>query len=156
MRQVREEREVRVPFETYKEPDLLEMPTFGDEDQYSYRWIRVMIRGEADYQNISRRMREGWTFVQVDDVPVELRGVQGPASPVHHQAQIEGCMRQGDLVLAKIPKSKAMAYKRHVEGKAAEMYGAFDRKILRDEETGAVLHNESSHRVTKGQVRFDD
>lgn len=156
MRQVREIRETREPMYDYKEPDLLEMPTFGDEDQYAYRWIRVMVRGEADYQNITRRMREGWTFVQMDDVPAEFRTPQGPASPVHTQTQIEGCMRQGDLVLAKIPRSKALAYKKYVEGKAAEMYNAFDRRVIRDEETGAVLHHESVHRVTRGTTRFDD
>lgn len=155
MRQVREVRQVQEPVYDYKEPDLLSMPTFGDEDQYAYRWIRVMIRGELDYQNISRRLREGWTFVQADDVPDEFRGPMGPVTQVHRDAQLEGCLRQGDLALAKIPMSKAVAYKRHVEGQAATMYNAFNRKLLRDDETGAVLHNDSSHRVTR-DISFDD
>ena len=52
---------------TYEEPNALEIPDpvinrFTNEGM-SLRWIRINLKGVDDYQNVGKRMAEGWAWV---------------------------------------------------------------------------------------------
>ena len=57
----------------YREPNLLDIPEnvkdrFANEGM-ALRWIRINLRGKDDYQNVGRRLQEGWQFVELAEVP---------------------------------------------------------------------------------------
>ena len=137
----------------YREPSMLDIPDFPDKDQYVYRWLRVTVRGEDDYNNISRRTREGWTFVKQEDLP---KGYFFPTISEASSPVFDGCVRNGDLVLGKLPRKKAEGYLRNVHKRAADMLRAVSNRTLRDGDTGAVAQNDGHSFVTKGNQAFDD
>lgn len=136
----------------YVEPSMLDIPEFDDNDQYVYRWLRITIRGEDDYNNISRRQREGWTFVKAEDLPDGFRfgTLNSTKNP-----EFDGCVRNGDLVLGKLPRKKAEGYMRRVFQNAQNAQQAISNRRLVDKDTGAVAQNEGQTFVTRGRASFE-
>ena len=58
---------------TYEEPNALDIPDqvmnrMANEGM-SLRWIRIHLKGVDDYQNVGKKMAEGWTWVTPEEVP---------------------------------------------------------------------------------------
>jgi hypothetical protein len=134
--------------EEYNPARLLDIPTFGDEDRYVYRWIRFRAGSEDDYNNVGARMRQGWVFVKLDEVP---EGYVFPAigSKIEH---LQNCVVNGDLVLAKLPRSKAKAMQKWAEDQANNAEAGFNSRLIRYEDGGNVhtFDNQGSRTVTRG------
>ena len=45
-----------------------------EEQGYGLMWIRIMINGQDDFQNIGRKQREGWEFVTAEECPEMASG----------------------------------------------------------------------------------
>lgn len=135
--------------EVYNPSSQLEIPQFGDEDQYVYRWIRFRTGTEDDYTSISTRMRQGWKFVQTAEAPENfLFPTIGPKI-----AQLEGCITVGDLVLGKIARSKSRAMQKWAEDQANGAEAGFNERMIRynDDGTAHQFVNDGSRRVTRGR-----
>ena len=39
---------------------------------YAHRWIRTSVQGFEDTANVSKKLREGWDFVKVDQIKEEI------------------------------------------------------------------------------------
>ena len=45
------------------------LPEPDPQDGWVFRWIRTTLLGQTDNPNVSRRMREGWKPVRLEDHP---------------------------------------------------------------------------------------
>lgn len=45
------------------------LPEPDPQDGWVFRWVRTALLGQTDNPNVSRRMREGWQPVRLEDHP---------------------------------------------------------------------------------------
>jgi hypothetical protein len=155
-----EGRAVREDYEVYEDPNILDIPSFGDEDEYVYRWLRVELDGKTDKKNIFFRKQQGWEFVQEDQLPEEYKAAYVKYPLKGESELLDGVVRNGDLILGKWSRRKARGYQKFVQDKNDQMNAAMMKKTLRseDEDSGQTvsLDNESSSRVVRGRTpNFD-
>ena len=142
--------------EVYRPPNMLDIPEFDDSDQYVYRWLRVSLGGEEDAKNIMMRLREGWTFVKLDELK--------DASAFHvvdaqkGSSHLENTVRIADVALAKLPRAKAEAYYKYIDSLNDKQATPLTQSRLKTQVDGhdVYLDNESRAKITRGQVDFGD
>lgn len=70
------------------------------KDDYELRWVRWLLQGQEDLRNLSKREREGYEFVLVDELPHEfLKQLRVESTKAR-----EGLVTSGDLCLMKIDR----------------------------------------------------
>jgi hypothetical protein len=140
----------------YREPNLLDIPEnlenrFLDQG-LKLRWIRVLQKGQDDYQNVGKRIAEGWEFVSVDEVP-EL----AHTSFVREEGRYTGAVCRGDLALAKMPLKKAQSRQAYFENQSREMVDAVNAQLMGQSDSRMPIRNNSKTQVTKGRTaKFQD
>ena len=140
----------------YREPSLLDIPEsvtnrFVDQGM-KLRWIRMTIRGQEDYNNIGKKMAEGWEFVGIEEVP-EMQH----SSIVKDNGRYEGTVCRGDLALAKMPIRKAENRQRYFENQSREMVDAVNAQLMNQSDSRMPIRNNSKTQVTKGRTpKFQD
>ena len=100
---------------TYVPPSVLDVPAdlaeYYEKTGKKLRWIRIMRDGQEDYQNISKRLREGYTFLKYDD----LEGAAKSYFTYADTKSLKNVIQNGDLALAIIDIELAKARQRHYE-----------------------------------------
>tara|TARA_R110000850_G_scaffold194347_2_gene320933 strand:- start:1038 stop:1535 length:498 start_codon:yes stop_codon:yes gene_type:complete len=135
----------------YREPNLLDIPEnvkdrFANEGM-ALRWIRINLRGKDDYQNVGRRLQEGWQFVELAEVP-EMQHT----SFVRDEGRYSGSVCRGDLALAKMPIQKAQNRQKYYEGQSSEMVDAVNQQLMSQSDSRMPIRNNSKTQVTKGRT----
>tara|TARA_R100000951_G_scaffold101356_5_gene92789 strand:+ start:6316 stop:6813 length:498 start_codon:yes stop_codon:yes gene_type:complete len=135
----------------YREPNLLDIPEnvkdrFANEGM-ALRWIRINLRGKDDYQNVGRRLQEGWQFVELAEVP-EMQHT----SFVRDEGRYSGSVCRGDLALAKMPMQKAQSRQKYYEGQSSEMVDAVNQQLMSQSDSRMPIRNNSKTQVTKGRT----
>ena len=116
------------------------------------RWIRIQLRGADDYQNVGKRMRDGWVFVTPDEVP-EL----SISSIVKEERRYAGTVVRGDVALAKMPEGRAIARRENFEKKSDDLMNAVNSQLMNSSDSRMPIFNNSKSTVTKGKTpRFQD
>ena len=140
----------------YREPNLLDIPEnvkdrFANEGM-ALRWIRINLRGKDDYQNVGKRLQEGWQFVELAEVP-EMQHT----SFVRDEGRYSGSVCRGDLALAKMPMQKAQSRQKYYEGQSSEMVDAVNQQLMSNNNSRMPIRNNSKSQVTKGKTpRFQE
>ena len=78
----------------YVPPSALPDPT--PEPGWDYRWVATHVNGQADPSNVSRKLREGWEPVTIEEQP-KFQLLVDPDSRFKNNIEIDG------LLLCKTP-----------------------------------------------------
>jgi len=116
---------------------------------YVYRWVRVVIQGKDDVQNISKYMRSGWEFVKPDEVA-------GSGLPIRDYGKLEGTVGISDLALAKLPAEVHEARLELGQNAAEDQLRSVNQQLGKLNDSRMPIHNESTSRAKRGKdARFD-
>jgi len=122
----------------YVPPTNLPDPT--PEPGYAYRWIATHVLGQADPNNVSRKMREGWVPVKAVDHP-ELMMVGNAAT---------GNVEIGGLMLCKMPKEMAVARDEYYQNQAQNQMDSVDNHFMRNNDPRMPLFSERKSTTSRG------
>ena len=121
------------------------LPVPDPQDGWVFRWIRTSIMGQSDNPNVSKKFRDGWVPVKVEDHP-ELKTLSDINS------QFKGNIEQGGLLLCKAPKEKMDARNAHCQEIAKQQMESVDSNYMRENDPRMpLLRPEKSTRTTFGK-----
>lgn len=121
----------------YVPPSNLPDPT--PEPGYVYRWIATHVMGQADPNNVSRKMREGWVPVKAEDHPELL--LFGDTS---------GNVEIGGLMLCKMVKEQAVAREEYYNRQAVNQMESVDNHFMRNNDPRMPLFADRKSTSTRG------
>jgi len=134
----------------YVPPNMLEIPQevqyHFKKDGYKLRWVRQSLQGKDDAKNLVKRQREGWEWVQKDEIPESLQNDFEIGT-----GRTEGAIVNNDLVLAKIPVEIAESRQEYYEDMANSQVDAVDQYLSQNSSRNMPIHNESKSRATTGR-----
>ena len=137
-----ESREVNARPDTWTPPSVLPIP--DPQEGYVFRWIRTSMRGEADNTNVSRKYREGWEPVRLEDHP-ELRLIPDI------DTRFDGAAVVGGLMLCKNSAEKMQQRQAYMDKINKEQMEAVDQNFMREQDARMpLLPPERRTRVTFG------
>jgi len=146
----------REALEVFENDDWLHIPKhIRDEYEdlgFSLMWIRIMLNGTDDYQNIGRKQREGFEFVLAEECPEMASGFR-----IMEQGNLAGCIVRGDVALAKQPIEYREARRKATNKKTQQLEQAVNARLHGDRpDRRAPITDSSRSRVGRGkQARFD-
>jgi hypothetical protein len=127
---------------TWTPPTVLPVPE--PQEGYSFRWVRTAMRNEPDNMNVSRKLREGWEPVKIEDHP-ELKVLPDI------DTRFEGNVVVGGLMLCKMASEILEQKKAYHEQQAQTQIEAVENNYLREQDARMpMLPSERSTRVTFG------
>ena len=146
------EKETREETEyVFEEPDATQIPR-GVEERFkqqdmSLGWLRILLNGQDDYQEIGKKQQQGWEFVTPDEVPE-----MGATSVVREEGRYAGVVCRGDIALGKIPTGKLEAKRRFYREKANTMLEAVNSQLMNSSNSKMPISNNSKSRTFKGRT----
>ena len=135
----------------FEEPDATHIPRrveerFNQQD-ISLGWLRILLNGQDDYQEIGKKQSQGWEFVTPEEVPE-----MGSTSVVREEGRYAGVVSRGDIALGKIPTVKLEAKRRFYRNKANEMLEAVNTQLMNSSNSKMPISNNSKSRTFKGRT----
>jgi len=129
---VTEAREVYVPPTNLPDPS----PRPG----IVHRWVATHVLGKSEPINVSKRLREGWVPVKVEDYP-ELQLFGDPTS---------GNVEIGGLMLCAMPTEKALARDRYYAKQAEAQMESVDNNYMSNNDSRMPLFTDRKTTVQRG------
>lgn len=137
-----EQRETTARKRSWVRPEVLPSP--NPEPGYTYHWVRVSIRGEADPQNTSMKLREGWEPVKASDHPeIALPGVENE--------RFKDNVVMGGLMLCKMPTEMVKERNAYVEQISESQIRSVDNQLMRENNPRMPLFAERKSTTTFGK-----
>ena len=115
---------------------------------YVHRWIRTAMRGEDDKMNVNTKLREGWEPVRKDEYP-------DYEAPTIDEGRFEGIIRQGGLMLCRIPVETAQERSAYYGNRTREQMAAVDQDLMKEQHPSMPISNNRQSRVSFGGSRRD-
>jgi len=114
----------------WRPPSVL--PTPDPQDGYVFRWIRTAMRNESDNTNVSRRFREGWEPVRLEDHP-ELKLLPDI------DTRFDGAAVVGGLMLCKCDARTVKERNDYMREQSRTQMDAVDNNFLRENDARMPL-----------------
>ena len=146
----------REALEIFENDDWLKIPSDVEnrfqEQGYGLMWVRIMLQGQDDFQNIGRKQREGWEFVQADECPEMASGFR-----VLDKGRLAGCIVRGDVALARQPIEYGNARRQAMTKRVNDLEEAVNARLHGDRPVRrAPITDSSKTTVSKGKAaNFD-
>lgn len=122
-------------------PELL--PTPKPQEGFTYHWVRVSTRGEADPINVSSKLREGWEPVKASDYPdIQMYSVEND--------RFKDNVIIGGLMLCKAPVEMVQDRNEHYQAQAEAQIKSVDNNFMRENDPRMPLFSERKTKVTFG------
>lgn len=122
-------------------PELL--PTPKPQEGYTYHWVRLSTRGEADPMNVSSKLREGWEPVKASDHPeIHLINVE--------DQRFKDNVVIGGLMLCKAPVEMVEDRNAYYNEQAEAQIKSVDNNFMRESDPRMPLFAERKTKVTFG------
>ena len=135
----------------FEEPNATHIPREVEErynqQDMSLGWLRILLNGQDDYQEVGKKQQQGWEFVSPEEVPE-----MGATSTVREEGRYAGVVCRGDIALGKIPTVKLEAKRKHYRNKANEMLDAVNAQLMRHSSSQMPISNSSKSRTFKGRT----
>jgi len=128
--------------QAWTRPDVLFTPP--DEDGYTFRYVRLSMRGENDPKNISSKLREGWEPVKASDYPEAY-------SDMDVNPRFNDNVVIGGLVLCKAPIEMVEERKAYYEEMADGQMESVDQNLMRESDARMPVFNDRRSTVTFGK-----
>jgi hypothetical protein len=126
---------------SWVKPDVLPNP--NPEAGYSFRWIRISSRGEADPMNVSLKLREGWEPVKAVDHPeIFLSSVENE--------RFKDNVVIGGLMLCKTPTEVTDDRRAYFKEQADRQMQSVDNNLMRENDPRMPLFKDHRTKVTFG------
>lgn len=116
------------------------LPEPNKEAGYVFRWIATHVLGNADPGNVSKKLREGWEPVKVEDHP-ELAMFVGTS----------GNVEVGGLMLCKMPEELAHSMKDYYNKHSQAQMEGVDNNFMRQNDPRMPLFSERKSTTSKGR-----
>ena len=126
----------------WSQPELLPEP--DKQPGYAYRWIRTSTLNQVDPINLSRKLREGWEPVSVEEQP-QFQLLVDPNSRFKDNIEI------GGLLLCKTPSEFVEQRNKHYTAQADAQMVAVDNTLMKQSDPRMPLFNEGKTTSTFGK-----
>lgn len=127
------------------------LPNIPPRPGMQQRWVRYMIGGEMDWQNLSKRDNEGW----VRRVPNTVKGLP----PTRQIDRVGECIVASGNILMEMPDELYEIDKSRVADKTRTQTEAVEKSLFKDTASdgfGAAQAVENNTGVTVGRMPVDD
>jgi hypothetical protein len=126
----------------WRRPEVL--PTPNPEPGYTFHWVRVSTRGQADAINVSSKLREGWEPVRAVDHPeIFLSSIENE--------RFKDNIVIGGLLLCKAPVELVKERNEYYTNQTRSQMIAVDQNLMRENDPRMPLFNERKTTVTFGK-----
>ena len=137
-----EKRERTPRKQAWRRPEVLPSP--NPEPGYSFHWVRVSTRGQADAINVSSKLREGWEPVRAVDHPeIFLSSIENE--------RFKDNIVIGGLLLCKAPVELVKERNEYYTNQTRSQMIAVDNNLMRENDPRMPLFNERKTTVTFGK-----
>jgi hypothetical protein len=137
-----ETREKSTRKRSWRRPEVL--PTPDAQDGYSYHWVRVATRGQADPTNVTSKLREGWEPVKASDHPeIELAVVENE--------RFKDNVVIGGLMLCKAPEELVEERTEYYGDQTSNQMRSVDNNLMRESDPRMPMFNDRRSKVTFGK-----
>jgi hypothetical protein len=137
-----EKRERTPRKQAWRRPELLPSP--NPEPGYTFHWVRVSTRGQADAINVSSKLREGWEPVRAVDHPeIFLSSIENE--------RFKDNVVVGGLLLCKAPVELVRERNEYYNNQTKSQMIAVDNNLMRENDPRMPLFSERKTTVTFGK-----
>lgn len=148
-------RETEERIKNWEPPQKLETPPAPDG--FQYRWVRRELTGTEEDQNIYSRQKQGYVVVRAEEIQDFF-----PYIDTVKEGQHTGVVRNGDLILMKVPKRIVEQRTKYYDNRTRTQQQAVDQELGSSDSDMMPLERQHKSRVLRGQpkeerdVGFDD
>jgi hypothetical protein len=137
-----EKRERTPRKQAWRRPEVLPSP--NPEQGYSFHWVRVSTRGQADAINVSSKLREGWEPVRAVYHPeIFLSSIENE--------RFKDNIVIGGLLLCKAPTEMVNERNEYYANQTRSQMVAVDNNLMRENDPRMPLFSERKTTVTFGK-----
>lgn len=139
-----EKREQELRPQSWSPPNMLPDPL--PTDGWSFKWVRISSQGQDDPMNYSKKLREGWEAVPIEEAPEMEHLVLDP------NPRFKGNIEVGGLLLCRMPESMAIQRNEYYTRQSKDAIQSVDNQLMRESNPRMPINEpERSSRVSFGK-----